>query len=143
MTKRFFCVLATIVFVFTVILVPAHGYTPSTFEVDAEGALLVNLDTGDRLYSKNTDSRLYPASLTKLMTALVLYESTDDLDTEIITISEYAIKSLEGTDSSTGGLKIGEELTVRQMLYVLLLSSASPAERRFSSGHSESQNWLP
>ena len=125
MTKRFFCVLTTIILVFTLITVPAYSYTPSTFEVDAEGALLVNLDTGDRLYSKNTDNRLYPASLTKLMTALVLYESTEDPDSEIITISEYAIKSLEGTDSSTGGLKIGEELTVRQMLYVLLLSSAN------------------
>ena len=57
MTKRFFCVLTTIILVFTLIAVPAYSYTPSTFEVDAEGALLVNLDTGDRLYSKNTDNR--------------------------------------------------------------------------------------
>lgn len=127
MAKRIFCVLTVIIIAFSALTVPASAYTPSTFEVDAEGALLVNLDSGDRLYSKNTDRKLYPASLTKLMTAILLYESTDELDTEIVTVSEYAIKSLEGTDSSTGGLKVGEELTVRQMLYVLLLSSANDA----------------
>ena len=127
MLKKFFCILTVFTLIFASVAVPAYGYTPSTFEVDAEGALLVNLDTGDKLYSKNTDRKLYPASLTKLMTALLLYESTTELDSETVTVSENAIKSLEGTDSSTGGLKIGEELTVRQMLYVLLLSSANDA----------------
>lgn len=125
--KRFFCMLTVTAIVFGCFFATAFAYTPSTFDVDAEGALLVNLDTGDRLYSKNVDQKLYPASLTKLMTALLLYESTTELDTEMVTVSEYAIKSLEGTDSSVGGLKIGEELTVKQMLYVLLLSSANDA----------------
>ena len=125
MFKRIFCVCFCIIFIFSVLIVPTSAYTPTNFEVSAEGALIANLDTGNILYSKNADKKLYPASLTKLMTALVFYESVSDLDGEIITVSENAINSLQGTDSSTGGLKIGEKLTARQMLYVLLLSSAN------------------
>ena len=39
-------------------------------------------------HSKNADKKLYPASLTKLMTALLLYENTEDLDAEILTVSK-------------------------------------------------------
>ena len=125
MFKKIFCVLFIVLFTVSVVTVPASAYTPTNFEIDAEGAMLVNMDTGDILYQKNADKRLYPASLTKLMTALVLYENTKDVDAETITVSDYAIKSLQGTDSSLGGLKVGEILTVRQMLYVLLMSSAN------------------
>ncbi len=98
---------------------------PTEFDIDAEGAMLINTDTEDIVYSKNIHTKLYPASLTKLMTALVFYEHVTDLDGEIVTVSENALKLLQGTDSSVGGLKAGEKLTARQMLYVLLLSSAN------------------
>ncbi len=125
MFKKIFCCTFILLLIISTTLPTASAYTPTNFNVDAEGAMLVNTDTGDILFSKNIDKKLYPASLTKLMTALVLYESCPDLDGQKITVSEYAISSLQGTDSSTGGLKVGEELTVRQMLYVLLLSSAN------------------
>ena len=125
MFKKFFCLIIPFMLAFSIAATTTAAYTPSNFDIDAEGAMLVNIDTGDVLYQKNIDKKLYPASLTKLMTALVLYENTTDIDNETITVSEYAIKSLEGTDSSVGGLKIGETLTVRQILYVLLLSSAN------------------
>lgn len=125
MFKKIFCIVFAVILTLSVVVIPTYAYTPTNFEIDAEGAMLVNMDTGDVLYQKNIDQKLYPASLTKLMTALVLYENTTDIDSETITVSEYAIKSLEGTDSSTGGLKVGEVLTIRQMLYVLLMSSAN------------------
>lgn len=125
MFKKIFCISLILIITTLTVVLPTAAYVPSSFEVDAEGALLVNMDTGDRIFEKNVDKKLYPASLTKLMTALVLYESVSDLDNTIITVSEYAIRSLDGTDSSTGGLKIGEKLSARQMLYVLLLSSAN------------------
>lgn len=125
MFKKIFCIAFVVILTLSVIVMPTSAYTPTNFEIDAEGAMLVNMDTGDVLYQKNIHQKLYPASLTKLMTALVLYENTKDIDGETITVSEYAIDSLAGTDSSTGGLKVGEILTVRQMLYVLLMSSAN------------------
>lgn len=125
MFKKLFCILFVVIITVACVATPISAYVPSSFDVDAEGALLINMDTGDRLYQKNTDKKLYPASLTKLMTALVLCDSVADLDNTVFTVSEYAIRSLDGTDSSTGGLKIGEKLTAKQMLYVLLLSSAN------------------
>ncbi len=125
MKTKIFCVLICAFAMLSVLVLPAYAYTPTNFDVDAEGVLLVNPDTDGVLYSKNADKRLYPASLTKLMTALLLYENTNDLDDEIITVSENAIKLLQGTGSSMGGLKVGEQVTVRQMLYILLLSSAN------------------
>ncbi|MBO5912754.1 MAG: D-alanyl-D-alanine carboxypeptidase [Clostridia bacterium] len=125
MFKKIFCIFFVVILIISVTVIPSSAYTPTNFEVEAEGAMLVNMDTGDILYTKNADKRLYPASLTKLMTALVLYENTKDLDAETVTVSKYAINSLQGTDSSTGGLKVDEVLTVRQMLYVLLMSSAN------------------
>ncbi len=125
MFKRLICVCFCILLTVSVAVLPAYAYTPTDFEVEAEGALLVNPDTDEVIYSKNADKKLYPASLTKLMTALLLYENTDDLDAEVLTVSKNALKLLQGTDSSMGGLKEGEQVTARQMLYILLLSSAN------------------
>ena len=125
MKRKIFCVLICIVLVASFAVLPASAYVPTDFEVEAEGVLLVNPDTDDVIYAKNADKKLYPASLTKLMTALLLYENTDNLDTEVLTVSKNALKLLQGTDSSVGGLKEGEQVTARQMLYVLLLSSAN------------------
>ena len=104
----------------------AAAFQPTDFEVSAEGAMLVSLDTGGVLYAKNIDARLYPASLTKIMTAVIVIENTSDLDTEIITVSKEALQLLQGTDSSTTGLKEGEELTARHPILrdmPLMLSS--------------------
>lgn len=125
MRKRIFCIIFSLLIIFSVAVVPVSAYTPTGFEVSAEGALLMSLDTGEVIYSKNTDKKLYPASLTKLMTAVVLYENTPDLDNKVLTVSKHALDLLQGTDSSVGGLLEGEQLTARQMLYVLLLSSAN------------------
>ena len=70
---------------------------------------------------------MYPASLTKMMTALISYEMCSDLDGDIITVSENAVKSIYGTSSSKADLKIGEQTTVRQMLYLLMLPSGNDA----------------
>ncbi len=125
MLKKIFCVLFCVIITVSLAVLPAYAFVPTNFEVEAEGVLLVNYDTDDVLYSKNADKKLYPASLTKLMTALLLYENVSHLDAEKLTVSKNALRLLQGTDSSVGGLKEGEEVTARQMLYILLLSSAN------------------
>ncbi len=125
MGKRILATFLCIILSFTVFCVPASAYKLSGFEVNAEGVLLASLDTGDVLYTKNIDTRLYPASLTKIMTALIVLENTPNLDSEIITVSYEAIHMLDGTGSSVGGLKEGEQLTARQALYYLLMASAN------------------
>ncbi len=87
-----------------------------------ESAILLEVDTGAVLYSKNINEPLYPASTTKLMTALLVVENCQ-MD-EVVTFSDSAIDNTEW-GSSRIGIKKGEQLTVEQCLYGLLLGSAN------------------
>ena len=87
-----------------------------------ESAILMEVDTGTILYSKNINERLYPASTTKLMTALLVVENCS-MD-EVVTFSDAAIDNTEWGSSRIGIMK-GEQLTVEQCLYGLLLGSAN------------------
>ena len=95
---------------------------PKGPENGTESAVLMEADTGALLYSKNIDEPLYPASTTKIMTALLVVENCQ-MD-EIVTFSDEAIDNTEW-GSSRIGIKKGEQLTVEQCLYGLLLGSAN------------------
>ena len=90
--------------------------------IAAEGAALLNASTGQLLFSKNGDTKLYPASITKLMTALLVAENCTLDDT--VTFSATATTNLEAGAVSLN-LVEGDKLTVRQCLYALLLKSAN------------------
>lgn len=87
-----------------------------------ESAVLMDADTGTLLYAKNVNEPLYPASTTKMMTALLVVENTQ-MD-EVVTFSDAAIDNTERGSSRIGIMK-GEQLTVEQCLYGLLLGSAN------------------
>lgn len=91
---------------------------------ESYAALFFNVDTREVLYAKNIYDRLYPASTTKLMTALLALEH-GNLDSPV-TVSQEAITFHEN-GVSTAKLKAGDSLTVRQLLYALLLPSANDA----------------
>lgn len=95
---------------------------PKGPENGTESAILMDVDTGAILYAKNINERLYPASTTKIMTALLVVENCQ-MD-EIVTFSDAAIDNTEW-GSSRIGIKKGEQLTVEQCLYGLLLGSAN------------------
>jgi D-alanyl-D-alanine carboxypeptidase (penicillin-binding protein 5/6) len=96
-------------------------------EITSAAYVLYNPDNNEVVESINGTKKMYPASLTKMMTALVTYENCKNLDGEVITVSENAIKSIYGTSSSKADLKIGEQVTVKQMLYLLMLPSGNDA----------------
>ncbi|MFR4439389.1 MAG: serine hydrolase [Hungatella sp.] len=91
-------------------------------QIASEGAVLLDVSTGTFLYEKNGDTRFYPASITKLMTALLVAERCQLTDT--VTFSETATTNLESGAVSLG-LTAGDQLTVEQCLYALLLKSAN------------------
>ncbi|MBQ5810361.1 MAG: D-alanyl-D-alanine carboxypeptidase, partial [Clostridia bacterium] len=124
--KKIIILLFSAIFLISVCVVPASAYKPD-FEITAEGALLVNTDTDIVIYSKNADKRLFPASLTKLMTAVIIMENTPDLDAEVITVSKEAVNSVLGTGLVVAHLQPGEKISARQMLYIILISSAADA----------------
>ena len=90
--------------------------------IGAESAILVDSKSGAVLYQKNVNERLYPASTTKLMTALLTIENTNMND--IVTFSYDSVHNIEST-SSRIGIDEGEQLTVEQCLYGLLLGSGN------------------
>lgn len=91
-------------------------------EIQAQGAVLMDAATGNLLYSKEAETKFYPASITKLMTALLVAEKCSLDDT--VTFSKTAVTNLE-SGAVTLGLVEGDKLTVRQSLYGLLLKSAN------------------
>lgn len=90
--------------------------------IGAEGAILVEANTGTLLYAKNIDEKLYPASITKLMCCLVAVENCG-LD-EMITVNQSAIDA-NSADGSSMGLTAGEQLTLEELLYGILINSAN------------------
>ena len=101
-----------------------HADEPAVTEpvVAAEGAVLLNAGTGEVLFEKNGNTRFYPASITKLMTALLTLENCSLTDT--VTFSSTATTNMEAGSVS---LKIteGDKLSVKDCLYGLLLKSAN------------------
>lgn len=97
---------------------------PQGPQVEAEAAVVMDVSSGAFLYSKNMTAKEYPASITKIMTALVAIEH-GNLDKKI-KCSEHAVYSIEA-ESSHCGLQPGEKLTLRQALYALMLESANDA----------------
>ena len=96
---------------------------PQGEAVQAESAVVMDLTTGTLLYSKNAYDKQYPASITKIMTTMVALEN-GNLD-DVITFSENVYDLEEG--SSHVGIQPGEEMTLRQALYALMLESANDA----------------
>ena len=72
MVKKIISVIITILLLLVTLTTPALAYKPSTFTLTAEGCLIANVDTDTIIYGKNADQKLYPASLTKIMTAVVV-----------------------------------------------------------------------
>lgn len=97
-------------------------------DTKSDTVLLVNLDTGVTVYSKEADTKRYPASLTKIMTYIVVADHIENLNTKI-KIKESALKSLEGTGSSLSAVydNIGKSMTVKQLLQCLMISSGNDA----------------
>lgn len=97
----------------------AAGEPPS---VGAEGAVLLNANTGEILYNKNGDTQYYPASITKMMTALLVLENCSMEET--VTFSRGATTNLE-SGAVHLNLSAGDRVSVRDCLYGLMLYSAN------------------
>ena len=101
------------------------GYDPD-FELTAEAAYVVNLDTNLVVYEKNSDTQVTAASLTKMMTMLLLLKNyQDQLDTITVTAPGYIYDYLYGKNASTADFRRGETHTLRTLLYGMEVQSAN------------------
>ena len=130
-TKKLFIVLILgIMFLVNTSFVFAANETtpkelPSDFpSISAEAYIILDNKTNKVLYSKNETKKMYPASTTKIMTALLVLENCNLND--VAKASYDAVMSIPD-GYSTANIQVGEELTVEQLLNLLLLPSANDA----------------
>ena len=96
---------------------------PEGCYVASEGACVIDADSGVVLYGRNEREAFYPASITKVMTALLTLENCEDL-TEMVTFSREAVV-IEEENATIIGASEGDQLTVMDCLYSLLFQSAN------------------
>lgn len=106
------------------LLLPIPATAEDTLQLASQAAVLIDADTGAVLYEKNMHEQLYPASITKLMTALLSMEALEP--EQVLTVSQTAVNAVPRTSSHIG-LLAGERLTVDQALYAIGMESANDA----------------
>lgn len=120
-----FVVCLFLILIFTITFVTlVNANENSTINIESPVALLMDSSTGKILYEKNIYEKMYPASLTKVMTAIIVLENCNLSDTA--TVSQNAINSIS-FGYVTANLKEGEELTIEQLLYLLMVGSCNDA----------------
>lgn len=92
--------------------------------LNSEAAILVEVSTGRILYEKNSTKQMYPASTTKVLTAILVIENCE-LD-EIVTVRESSLSNIP-SGYVTCNLQVGEQLSVKDLLYALMIPSANDA----------------
>ncbi len=100
--------------------VKAADYWPDAPETLSPGVILMEESTGTILYEKNSDEAHYPASITKIMTTLLALENGNLSD--MVTFSDDAINNTEGSGIARD---YGEQMTLEQCLYGVMLESAN------------------
>lgn len=95
---------------------------PDAVQVASDGVVLMDADSGKILFSKNAYQQMYPASITKIITALLVLDNCEMTDTA--TVSYYAIHSVPAT-YSIANLIPGETFTIKDLLYTLMIGSAN------------------
>lgn len=117
-----FMIVAMVVFSIHPTIAFAEKYWPEGPNISSPSAIVLEMNTGTVLYEKNCHKQYYPASITKIMTTLLAIENCD-MD-ETVTFSEDAVYKNEG-DTSHISRDVGEEMTMEQCLYAVMLASAN------------------
>lgn len=108
--------------------------TEDTYSEVAQGAGVFNITTKEVLYNQDIFKQLYPASTTKILTAYIIIRDCDLGET--VTVSKLA--ATQSKDSSVVGLNEGDRVTVRDLLYGLMLLSGNDAAEALAEFHSGS-----
>ena len=116
--KKILCFVFIAIFCITFSFV----YADTNISINSKSAVAMDLDSGIVLYSKNINGKVYPASTTKILTAILAIENLDL--NKSVTVSKTAIAI--PWDSSSIYLK-GEVITIEELLYGLLLNSGNDA----------------
>ncbi len=100
--------------------------TTALDSIGATYAIVIDRDTNQVLCEKDADTKLYPASLTKMMTAIIAIENLQDFN-QTITITEEMLAGLKEQDASLAGFEVGDSPTIQDVLYGIALPSGADA----------------
>ena len=120
--KRLKALAICLAFAITTLFTSITSYAVNTPDIAAAAAIVINASTGQVLYQKDAETSYYPASITKVMTAMLVLEHCS-MD-EIVTFSKAATTNLE-SGAVTLNLTAGDKLTVKDCMYALMLKSAN------------------
>lgn len=123
--RRIICFLMTMILTAVMMAFPAFAKPewPSDTGVQSEAGIIMDMDSGAVLWGQNIHKQLPPASITKLLTALVTIENCS-LDEEV-TFSREAMMRVDSDSGNKLDLAEGDVLTVRDCLYALILQSSN------------------
>ncbi len=108
-----------------ILSISVHSYVlAEELNLYSPSAILIDSHSGDILYEKNANMMMYPASTTKVLTAIIAIESCS-LDEKVVA-SEAAVTSIK-SGYTNAKIQVGEELSIEDLLYALLLKSANEA----------------
>ncbi|MEW5954232.1 MAG: D-alanyl-D-alanine carboxypeptidase family protein [Bacillota bacterium] len=103
------------------LLLPAPQALAAEPVISAETGLVMDMQSGKVLFGKDIDREMYPASTTKILTAIIAIEEAGP--DELVTVSQRA----SGVEGSAIGLQVGEQIKMENLLYALMMSSANDA----------------
>lgn len=121
-------ILLAALLILSIIPVP-EAYAAEELVINADAAYLVELNTGDVMFAKNEHAKLFPASTTKVLTALLAIEAIERGEAsydDLVTASDFCRYDLTW-DSSTVGITAGEQMTLENLLICALVASANEA----------------
>ncbi|MBQ5677341.1 MAG: serine hydrolase [Clostridia bacterium] len=124
--KKLISVLICISILMGVFAISASASFNSLLETEADVVLLVNTDSETVIFDKNADKKTAPASITKIVTCMLVLENCEDLNTPL-TCKRESIDGLYAQNAATVGILAGETLTVKELLYALMIPSAADA----------------
>ena len=126
--RRLSYIIVSLIMILTVSSITAFARPdwPTDTGVQSEAGIVMDMDSGAVLFDQNIHEQKIPASITKLLTALVVIENCDNLDAKI-TFSHDAVYNVESGSGNKLALEEGDVLSVRECLYVMLLQSSNQA----------------
>ena len=122
--KKFKRVILSTLLLFILTTFSITSYAAEKITISSGAGLLIERSSDRILFEKNAYEIMYPASTTKILTAIVVLENTE-LD-ELATVSKNALETIPN-GYVTCNLQIGEELSVKDLMYALMVKSANDA----------------
>lgn len=107
-----------------------HAAFKTDYTPHCKAVYMLNMDTGKPVYELNADTKMLPASLTKMMTCIIAYERADSLD-EMVVVDSRAVRFVnynkEGVTGMWTNIKVNERFTLKDLIYEALVASENCA----------------